>query len=97
MERDFSACTDSSEKFAKQMESLKGWPCFRFPRCNVLNGNCRSIVLKVSLIQGLFSVNGTTDYQKEFTSPEFRLTDCQTAPTIAYVKGNKDVTNLKYQ
>ena len=33
-----------------------------------------SIVLKVSLIQGLFSVNGTTDYQKEFTSPEFRLT-----------------------
>ena len=74
MERDFSARTDSSEKFAKQMESLKGWPCFRFPRCDVLNGNCRSIVLKVSLIQGLFSVNGTTDYQKEFTSPEFRLT-----------------------
>ena len=73
MERDFSACTDSSEKFAKQMESLKGWPCFRFPRY-VLNGNCRCIVLKVSLIQGLFSVNGTTDYQKEFPSPEFRLT-----------------------
>ena len=74
MERDFSACTDSSEKFAKQMESLKGWPCFRFPRCNVLNGNCRCIVFKVSLIQGLFSVYGTTDYQKEFPSPEFRLT-----------------------
>ena len=64
MEHDFSASTESSEKFAKQIESVKGWPCFRFPCCNVLNGNCGSIPLKVSLIQGLFSVNGTAYYQR---------------------------------
>ena len=58
MERDFSARTESSEKFAKQMESLKRWPCFQFPRCNVLNGKCASILLKVSLIQGCFQFMG---------------------------------------
>ena len=97
MERDFSARTESSEKFAKQMESLKRWPCFQFPRCNVLNGKCASILLKVSLIQGLFSVYGTAYHQKEFTSSEFRLISVQTALTAAHVKGNKNVTNLKYQ
>lgn len=74
MERDFSARTDSSEKFAKQMKISERVALFSISPLWCPKRQLSSIVLKVSLIQGLFSVNGTTDYQKEFTSPEFRLT-----------------------